>query len=63
MSYQVETPENKNPIIWCERCKEYKPHTYSHKEAATAIEHDTTKNLIFVCDTCKEPRRYGRERE
>lgn len=63
MSYQVETPENKNPVIWCERCKAITPHTFGHKEPATSLENDTTKNLVFICDKCSEPRRYGRERE
>jgi hypothetical protein len=62
-SHNIETPENKHPIIWCGRCKAFLPHTFAHKEPATQILGDTTKNLVFLCDTCCEPRRYGRERE
>lgn len=63
MSNEVPTPENKNPILCCERCKTATPHTFGHKERATTLENDNTKNLVFVCDVCSEPRRYGRERE
>lgn len=63
MSNEVPTPENKTPILWCERCKRMVRHNFSHKEPATANEGDTSKNLIFTCGECLEPRRFGRERE
>lgn len=61
LDHNVETPENKHPKLSCNRCKTVTPHSFSHKEKALADEEDKTQNLIFTCDECLEPRRYGQE--
>lgn len=61
LEHNVETPENKTPLLYCERCKTVTRHTFGHKQPATALEDDRTTDLIFICDVCCETRRYGRE--
>ena len=52
---------NKHPILHCNPCGGPRPHTYTEEhELKNGLGETTGYEQIFVCDTCKVKRAYGR---